>query len=139
MREQLVDELFEFMPVIRKKLFKEMHNCNISRQQGMLMYYILKDDKKPIKYYGEKLLISKPNMTKLVDRLVDDGLIERIDDESDRRKIKLAVTELGRKLVIEHKEYIKNNILERINILDDKDIEELHESILKIKLIFSKL
>lgn len=105
----------------------------------MLMYYILKDDSKPIKYYGEKLLISKPNMTKLVNRLVEDGLIERINDKTDRRKVKLTATKKGKKLVLEHREHIKNSISERINSLDDEDIEELYKSILKIKLIFSKV
>lgn len=38
----------------------------------------------------------RSNITQLIDRLESDGLVKRVDDESDRRSIRAALTSLGR-------------------------------------------
>jgi DNA-binding MarR family transcriptional regulator len=40
--------------------------------------------------------IQRPTATRIVDRLVDDGLVERTPDPEDRRRLQLAVTPTGR-------------------------------------------
>lgn len=42
---------------------------------------------------------SKPHMTRLADRLLAKGLIRRAHSEEDRRRVVLAVTPKGRRLV----------------------------------------
>ena len=39
----------------------------------------------------------RSNMTQLVDRLEADGLVARVDDPEDRRAVRAAITEEGRK------------------------------------------
>ena len=43
-----------------------------------------------------RLSCVRSNMTQLVDRLEADGLVERVDDPTDRRVVKAAITEGGR-------------------------------------------
>jgi MarR family transcriptional regulator for hemolysin len=47
---------------------------------------------------AERLLVDAPAVSRLVDRLVEDGLLERSPGE-DRRCVRLAVTKAGRKEV----------------------------------------
>ncbi len=49
----------------------------------------------PMKYYGETLYISKPNLTKMINRLIECGFVERKNDEEDRRIIKIFMTDKG--------------------------------------------
>lgn len=42
-----------------------------------------------------RLSCVKSNMTQLVDRLEGDGLVRRVDDPSDRRAVKAAITPVG--------------------------------------------
>ena len=44
-----------------------------------------------------RLSCVKSNMTQLVDRLEADGLVSRVDDPNDRRAVKAAITDEGRK------------------------------------------
>ena len=44
-----------------------------------------------------RLSCVRSNITQLVDRLEADGLVKRIDDASDRRSVRAALTALGRK------------------------------------------
>ncbi|WP_337188151.1 MarR family transcriptional regulator [Phenylobacterium sp.] len=42
------------------------------------------------------LLVSKGNVTAIVDRLIGDGAVERLQDESDRRILRVRLTPPGR-------------------------------------------
>jgi len=44
---------------------------------------------------GKQLIIAKQNMTTLIDRLMNDGLVERRYDTKDRRIINILITEKG--------------------------------------------
>lgn len=45
---------------------------------------------------AQKLCVSKPQMSVLADRLVEQGLVERTRDEEDRRVTWIAITPAGR-------------------------------------------
>ncbi|MGO3833300.1 MAG: MarR family winged helix-turn-helix transcriptional regulator [Microbacteriaceae bacterium] len=46
----------------------------------------------------EGVLLSQPALSRLVDRLVCRGLISRVTDDSDRRAVRLALTDEGREV-----------------------------------------
>lgn len=48
---------------------------------------------------AELVLMNPPTLTKLVDRMVADGLVHRRTATSDHRKINLEITALGRKRI----------------------------------------
>ena len=48
---------------------------------------------------GAELSLAPPAMTRIVDRLEERGLIKRIRDVEDRRKVLATLTEKGRRLV----------------------------------------
>ena len=45
---------------------------------------------------ADHVLLSQPALSRLVDRLVERALVERCTDSSDRRAIRLSLTEQGR-------------------------------------------
>lgn len=47
---------------------------------------------------ADHVLLSQPALSRLVDRLVERGLVERCTDSSDRRAIRLSLTEQGRQV-----------------------------------------
>ncbi|MBB6217112.1 MarR family 2-MHQ and catechol resistance regulon transcriptional repressor [Anaerosolibacter carboniphilus] len=81
---------------------------------------------------SELMLVTKGNMTGLIDRLEKQGFVERIRDDDDRRKISAVITEEGRvftQMVIEdYKRWTKE-------ILVDIKMEEKNELILTLKKI----
>ena len=50
---------------------------------------------------AESLDVSLPNVTGLVDRMVEHGLVERVRDDDDRRVVTVAPTAAGRATVEE--------------------------------------
>jgi len=45
---------------------------------------------------GERLQIARPQMTHLIDKLVDLEIVERHTDKTDRRMINIVLTDKGR-------------------------------------------
>ena len=138
-RNQTIEYLLSYMPLFHKKIFQQVHFNKPSRQHLQLLLHIKKDSGKPMHYYGQKLLISKPNMTTLADKLIKKGLLERQTDEKDRRIINLTITPKGEKFLEFHKSHLKKLIVKRLEVLKDKDMQKLKDSFEKIRIIFSKL
>lgn len=48
---------------------------------------------------ADMVLMQQPTLTKLLDRMGDQGWVERIDDTGDRRRVMATLTEAGRQRV----------------------------------------
>lgn len=138
-RDKLLEYILSFMPLLHKKLFKEFHLHGMPRQQMALLRRIKEENGKPMKYYCEKLIISKPNLSTVVNKLVDEGFIERKIDINDRRIINLFITKKGENYFLSHKEKVKKDMLCKLQSLSDEDIKKLNNNFEQIKTIFSKL
>ncbi len=138
-RDKLLGYIFDFMPILHKKLFKGVHGMSVSRQQIKLLFLIKKNNGKPMKFYVEKLMISKPNLTKVVNKLIREGYIIREHDASDRRNINLYITKEGEGLLAFHMKEMKRNMLNRLEVLEDEDVLRLNRCFEEMVSILSKL
>ena len=57
------------------------------------------DGRLPLSELGDYLVVTRANITHLIDGLVKDGLVRRIDHPEDRRMIYAELTERGKKFV----------------------------------------
>ena len=64
---------------------------------GVLRQLILADEPLPLGQLAARLTCVKSNITQLVDRLEQDGLVKRLPDSDDRRCLRAAITEQGRR------------------------------------------
>ena len=139
---KMVDDLYLFFPLFRKKLFK--HKRNFKQKKIPHSYYhILKVLNKrgelPMSEIGRLVYISKSNMTSLIDKLVEDGLAERLPDENDRRVINIALTDKGKDLLKNWRKHANNEIKNNLSTLTDEDLEKFYESIETMKSILFKI
>lgn len=84
-------------------------------------------------------VISKPNLTTMVDRLCADGLVERSADPNDRRIVNVSLTQEGLNFLIRHKEEVAEFIEGRLSLLDDADLERLKGILDELTGILEKL
>lgn len=122
--------------LFRKKY--EYHDVEKTGQVAVL-FILDKVGKSPMSELGKFLLVSKPNITFLVDRLVEDGLVKRVPDESDRRVIYVHLTDNGKQFVQRKKEQALTVITEKLSTLHDLDLDDLSKSLDKVISVFSKL
>lgn len=80
---------------------------------------------------AERLLVDAPAVSRLVDRLVEDGLLERSAGE-DRRCVRLEVTKAGRKEVaIYHAELerLESEVRKHLTAQEVKTLQQLLEKV----------
>ena len=93
----------------------------------------------PVSAIGKQLFIAKQNMTTLIDRLMNDRLVERKNDATDRRVINIMITEKGERFLEERRLDLKKIVRENLLKLSDKDIGSLHSAFRVIRTIVYKL
>jgi DNA-binding MarR family transcriptional regulator len=109
------------------------------KQQMGLLFQISKENRRPMSYYSEKMMIPKSNLTVISDKLIKEGFVERSFDTEDRRVIILALTPKGEEYINENFERIRKGMTERLNSLNNDDIKRLNELIEEMKGIFDRL
>ena len=57
---------------------------------------------------AEIVLMNPPTLTKLVDRMVSDGIVHRRVANQDQRQVNLVLTELGRKRITQIRKEVQN-------------------------------
>ncbi len=140
--EQIANDLTSFYLVFHKKVV-----CTQSPHPGKhtppLYYSVLgilnSNGALPMSEIGKKLLVSKPHMTCIIDKLILEGLVKRLPDQEDRRIIKIEITSKGRKFLLKGRQLVKDKLKEQFLSLDGNDIDDLYDSLEKIKKIFLKL
>ena len=88
---------------------------------------------------GRHMEISKPYMTAIVNKLIEEGLAERVSDPDDRRVVNIKITEAGKKELKDFSRRIREAVIKNLSSLSREDISALHESVMMIRNITSKL
>jgi DNA-binding MarR family transcriptional regulator len=82
--------------------FREpLHKYNITPPQFSVLAFLWKQDGLSQTELSEKSQIDRTTMVGLLDRLGEEGLVERRHDDNDRRAYRICLTEKGRALETE--------------------------------------
>lgn len=71
----------------------------LTMAQLRLMFHLLDHDSRPVGELADEMNVRPATMTGLTDRLVRHGLIERLADDEDRRVVRVALTDEGRRVI----------------------------------------
>ncbi|MBP5980642.1 MAG: MarR family transcriptional regulator [Halomonas sp.] len=111
---------------LRERLRTE-HDTTLPRFDVMAALYADGDGLK-MNELSRRLRVSNGNVTGIIDRLVEDGSVERIAIEGDRRATRVCLTDAGRasfsKMAAEHERWI-NALFEGVAEEDAHHIGEL--------------
>lgn len=139
---QLLEDFYLINPMFRRLFFHHKMNFK-GHKMPPSNYRVLKILRKcgaiPMSEIGRKVYISRPNMTSLIDKLVEEGLAERAQDENDRRVIKIAITKKGEESLWKWSEKHHSKMKDKLSVLSEEDLENLYESLETIKAILNKL
>jgi DNA-binding MarR family transcriptional regulator len=78
---------------------------------------------------------TKGNITGMIDRMIDAGLVSRTEDKTDRRQKKISITKLGIKKHTEIESTMRAHVPEFMKKIDNLPLRELTDSLIMIKQI----
>jgi DNA-binding MarR family transcriptional regulator len=140
--ERMVDNIIVFFPLFHRKLINmNEHYKGIApfnprfRLLGALHWC----GPTAMSEIGNRISVSKPHMTALIDDLIKEGMVHRKYDSKDRRVIKISITKKGKSFLISSKKETVAVIKKNISYLDQKEQETLYDSFESIKNILTKI
>jgi DNA-binding MarR family transcriptional regulator len=144
--DSAADDLLSIPPIIfreiRRKLLRtalENSDMDITPIHFGIMKQLYSAGSLHVAEIGERLQIARPQMTRLIDRLADLGLVERHADTADRRMINIVLTAKGETTLEEHDRNVREAMRETLSVFTDKELDELSESLRKLRDLLSKL
>ena len=123
----LMDRL---MKLVRSQAFGDSETTGALAALTLLFQEARMEGETPVRMtdVSRRMMISKPAATQVVNRLVDNGLVERMSDEHDRRVVYIRATEAGRTFYEEKMDRNLNlvdRVVERMGEDEAKDLAML--------------
>lgn len=140
-KERIAESLVALLPFYHKKVFRLRRGVTGMQvaQYRTLGILMREGGPLPMSELGKRLYISKPYMTVLVDQLIQDGYVRRIRDPADRRVIKITITPSGGRHLKQAGAIYKETIMDTLSGLNQDDLEDLCQSLEKIRNIISRI
>lgn len=104
-----------------------------------VIFHIVMAGPCPVSKIANELIISKPNMTPIIDNLISEGYVNRFNDPNDRRVIMIEATEKAHVFLKEAREKLKELLAEKITVLSDTDLDKLRTLIPKFSSVIEKI
>ena len=122
---------------IEEQIKNALRPYGLTHAQLNALYILFEKDPEPVSAseLKKKILVSNPDVTRLMDRLVIKGFVERTMCPENRRKIDISLTESGRKLFQEAHQSVKQalgNFFE--NQLTEIEAKELRDLMYKMRM-----
>ena len=82
---------------------------------------------------GKCLSMPKPHITVIVDKLIEEGYVERLNDPKDRRIVNILITDKGLKDFEDIKEAVSENLKIKLSTLDEEEQKILAHASQQVK------
>jgi DNA-binding MarR family transcriptional regulator len=141
-RLEVAEHLIEMLSLLRKRLVRhaaQHAKQEFSPMQMHVLFTLCERGCFTMSELAGEVLISKQQLTPLVDRLVSAGVVLREPDPNDRRVVKIRLSPAGHDLLTIKKKEAIDIFEKRIACLDDADLAKLGEVLGPLRDILRKL
>lgn len=140
-RKEYVNSLFAIYPACRKLVFDtfDKKKYGITRTQQVIMLTLNVNGTLTMSGLASKINTSNEQATRAVAQLVDKGFIERMHDSSNRRVIKIRLTDEAKTFVEQIKKEMHEDFIEKFSVLSDEEMRQLADATKIIAEKFSKI
>jgi DNA-binding MarR family transcriptional regulator len=139
-------DLFSTLPLVHRSISRKLIKSvvtsfkeDIAPPHFQIMKLLEEAGTLHVAEIGERLQIARPQMTHLIDRLVELDIVERETNEEDRRMLNIRLKDKGKSIIKARDKQVINATREALSGLTDDELKQLSMSLNNIKEIFSKL
>ncbi len=142
MIDKLAQNMFHALPLLKKRLLhmdlvQSEHGIPLSHVQVLAM---LQDaGTMSVSEISRRLGIAKPNITPLVDRLLEGGLVDRQRDQHDRRVVNIVILPAGSEKLAAIRQTIAGQVQRQVENLSVSEFKELYDALESITRILSEI
>ena len=142
MSRSITENMVRVLPIIKRKFLQadtihQQHGIPNSHINVLTLLYC--SGSMPVSEISRQLSIAKPNITPILDKLYDKGMIDRTHDDKDRRVVRVVLLPKGEETV----ESILRSIAAQFEVygqkLTEKDLNELDQALESVARILTAL
>ena len=139
--EHLYDMLFQAWPLMRRKLLpSSAQQAEFGMPLSHVQVLVMLDHRGSLSIteISQSFGIAKPNITPLVDRLIEDGLVMRERNSADRRVVNVVICENGRERLADIYRRLCDNLFDWTRTLSREDLASFNDALETIVRLLSK-
>lgn len=124
-------ELMETVPQILQSIRVKMrhgHGANISIPQFRSMRFIQRNPDSSLTGLADFLGLTLPSVSKLIDGLVKQELVNRHESSADRRKLTLVLTQTGHAIVNSARASTQEDLIAILKNLPEDDLQTIRRA-----------
>lgn len=140
--KNVTSNFFNLLRHLQNKFFRPLElimKCDISPMQFRTMGIICENKTMTMTELANEILISKQQLTPMIDKMIESNIVERTSDKEDRRIIKISLTTYGNELLEDRRNELLKTLSKKFEKLDLADIEKLNTALDQINEIINKL
>lgn len=141
-RVETSENIFRLILTIQKKLIRpvlQQTKSDISPLQFHILDTLRENATATMTMLANETRTSKQQLTRLVDKLVAQQIVERKFDCLDRRIIKISLTETGRQMLDSIKNEARDLVADKLESLNGQDRREINGAAVKLTGLLKKL
>ncbi len=122
------DQVLEVIPLVMRvirKEFRSQRDPELTLPEFRSLAFINRSAGCSLNEVAEHIGLEAPTASKLVENLVQRGLVSRQEDPEDRRRVRLQISPKGKKSIDIAFEHTREFLAERLAHLSDKERQEL--------------
>ncbi|MTK13582.1 MAG: MarR family transcriptional regulator [Clostridiaceae bacterium] len=89
----IVHELIKILKLLKRKASNHAEDKCLNMSSYMILHLLKEEPKKTLTEISENLGLPNSTASVLVDKLVKEGLVDRVKDSTDRRKVIICLTD----------------------------------------------
>jgi DNA-binding MarR family transcriptional regulator len=140
---ELCDSMFQSVNLMRSVFMKiarsKKNDIYLLHSNRAVLGVLMRKGPTTMSEIGKSLSISKSNLTPIVDNLVKKGFVKRKQGKSDRRHVKIELTEKGIKNIRNAKGLFMEEFYKVIGKLEKKDRDKLSRAVNDMKEVIAKI
>lgn len=139
---KISEDLYNLMFCLHNKIFhpnEAIKNLPLPPSHVRVIFYLARHGIASISDTAKKLGVSKPNMTPIIDKLITEGMVDRSNDPTDRRVLRIELTDKAHEFIKEQEKAMQDNLAKKISSLGSEDLKALGEHVIGIISIISKI
>ena len=139
--EHLYDMLFQAWPLMRRKLLpSSAQQAEFGMPLSHVQVLVMLDHRGSLSIteISNSFGIAKPNITPLVDRLIEEGLVMRERNSADRRVVNVVICEKGRERLADIYRGLCDNLFDWTRTLSREDLASFNDALETIVRLLSK-
>lgn len=134
-RQEIICETGEYIFSVNMLMHSSLMNfqnmakiCDLPPSHIKVIFFVKKLGARSMSELAKAMEISKPNLTPIVDRLLEEKLIARKEGLKDRRKLVVEITEQGEEFIRMLHEQARDRLGERLAEMEEEDLLKLHDA-----------